>query len=65
MLNCLITITKNVYAQEITAINFNGDIVGKVIPDGNVISFDNQIIGNITADSLIVNKDFLIHSFSY
>ncbi len=44
-------------AQEITAIDFNGDLIGKVIPDGNVVSFDNQLIGNITADSLIVNKE--------
>lgn len=44
-----------VYAQEITAIDFNGDLIGKVIPDGTVISFDNAIIGNVTADSFIVN----------
>lgn len=42
-------------AQEITAINFNGDLIGKVIPDGTVISFDNEIIGNVTADSFIIN----------
>lgn len=44
-------------AQEITAIDFNGDLIGKVIPDGKVVSFENQLIGNITADSLIVNFD--------
>lgn len=44
-------------AQEITAINFDGDLIGKVIPDGSVVSFDNEIIGNITADSLIINAD--------
>lgn len=44
-------------AQEITAIDFNGDLLGKVIPDGNVVSFDNRLIGNVTADSLIVNFD--------
>lgn len=42
-------------AQEITAIDFNGDLIGKVIPDGNVVSFDNRLIGNVTADSLIVD----------
>lgn len=42
-------------AQEITAIDFNGDLIGKVIPDGKVVSFENQLIGNITADSLIVD----------
>lgn len=41
-------------AQEITAIDFNGDLIGKVIPDGKVINFDNQLIGNINADSLII-----------
>ena len=42
---------------EITAIDFNGDLIGKVIPDGKVVSLDNQLIGNVTADSLIVNFD--------
>lgn len=45
----------NGYAQEITAIDFNGDLIGKVIPDGKVVSFDNRLIGNITADSLILD----------
>ena len=45
------------YSQEITAINFNGDILGKVIPDGKVVGFENQLVGNVTADSLIVNFD--------
>lgn len=47
-------------AQEITAIDFNGDLIGKVIPDGKVVSFDNQLIGNITADSLIVDSDGIL-----
>lgn len=42
-------------AQEITAINFDGDLLGKVIPDGKVVGFDNRLIGNVTADSLIVD----------
>ncbi len=41
-------------AQEITAINFNGEPLGKVIPDGKVVSFDNRLLGNVTADSLII-----------
>lgn len=44
-------------AEEITAIDFNGDLIGKVIPDGNVVGLDNKLIGNVTADSLIVNFD--------
>ncbi len=42
-------------AQEITAIDFNGEPIGKVIPDGKVVGFDNRLLGNVTADSLIVN----------
>lgn len=45
------------HAAEITAIDFNGDLIGKVISDGKVVSYDNQLIGNITADSFIVNFD--------
>ena len=44
-------------AQEITAINFNGEPLGKVIPDGKVVSFDNRLLGNVTADSLIIDAD--------
>ncbi|MBE6444320.1 MAG: hypothetical protein E7020_06635 [Alphaproteobacteria bacterium] len=44
------------HAQEITAIDFNGSPIGKVIPDGKVVSFDNKLLGNVTADSLIVNS---------
>ena len=44
---------KALQAAEITAIDFNGDLIGKVIPNGQVVSYDNQLIGNITADSLI------------
>ena len=42
-------------AQEITAINFDGEMLGKVIPDGKVVGSDNKLLGNVTADSLIVN----------
>ncbi len=49
--------TASVSAQEITAIDFNGSLLGKVIPDGKVVGFDNQLIGNVTADSLILNFD--------
>ena len=53
----LVMCSAGVQAQEITAIDFNGDLIGKVIPDGKVVSFENQLIGNITADSLIVDFD--------
>lgn len=44
-------------AQEITAINFDGEVLGKVIPDGKVVGADNKLIGNVTADSLIIGFD--------
>ena len=44
-------------AEEITAIDFNGTVIGKVIPDGKVVGLRNQLIGNVTADSLIVDFD--------
>lgn len=52
---CQIGVVTSARAIEITAINFNGDLIGKVIPDGKVVSYDNEVIGNVTADSLIVN----------
>lgn len=54
---CFFMSVSHAEAQEITAIDFNGDLLGKVIPDGKVVSLDNQLIGNVTADSLIVNFD--------
>ncbi len=44
------------HAEEITAIDFEGKVLGKVIPDGTAVNFNNEIIGNITADSLIINE---------
>ena len=45
------------FSQEITAIDFNGEVIGKVIPDGKVVGLENQLLGNVTADSLIVDFD--------
>lgn len=44
------------YAAEITAIDFNGDIIGQVISTGTVINPDGDNIGYITADSLIMSE---------
>ena len=52
----VIVVSKPLAGQEITAINFNGEPIGKVIPDGKVVSFDNKLIGNVTADSLIIDS---------
>ena len=46
----------NVSAQEITAINFQGEILGKVISDGKVVSMENKVLGNVTADSFILDN---------
>ena len=53
----VLVFASSAHAIEITAIDFNGDLIGKVIPDGKVVSLDNQLIGNVTADSLILNFD--------
>lgn len=44
-----------VKAQDITAIDFKGDPIGKVIPDGTAINFNNEIMGKLTADGFIVD----------
>ncbi len=48
---------KPAYANEITAIDFNGEVIGTVIPDGSVIGSQNNIVGKVTADSFIVNNN--------
>ncbi len=44
-------------AADISALNFNGDLIGKVIPDGSVINSDNELIGYMTADGFIFDND--------
>lgn len=44
-------------AADITAVDFNGNVVGQVISTGMVINADGENIGYITADSLILNSD--------
>ena len=48
---------KTAEAADISALDFNGDLLGKVIPDGSVINFDNELIGHITADGFVLNDD--------
>lgn len=45
----------NAKAADISALDFNGGLIGKVIPDGSVINFENELIGNITADGFVLN----------
>lgn len=44
-------------AAEITAVDFNGNVIGQVISTGMVINGDGENIGYITADSLIVDNN--------
>lgn len=50
-----INVIFNANATDISALSFNGDLLGKVIPDGAVINADNEIIGHITADGYVIN----------
>ncbi len=43
------------YSAEITAIDFLGNAIGKVLPDAKVINQENNIIGSINVDGQIVN----------
>lgn len=54
-------VATNTKAADISAIDFNGWVLGKVIPDGSVINYNNELIGNITADGFVIDdKNTLI-----
>lgn len=57
----LLCTTQSALAVDISALDFNGDVLGKVIPDGSVVNFDNEamgeIIGHITADGFVLNNE--------
>lgn len=53
----LFCITNNAKSADISAIDFNGNLLGKVIPDGSVVDFNNELIGHITADGFTVNEE--------
>ena len=44
-------------AAEITAIDFNGNIIGQVISTGMVISPEGNAIGSISTDSLVLGPN--------
>lgn len=44
------------FAQDITAIDFKGSVIGKVIPDGTAVNLQNEIIGQLTADGWILDS---------
>ncbi len=48
---------QNAAAAEITAVDFNGNIIGQVISTGMVINSNGENVGYITADSLIVDDE--------
>ena len=45
------------YAADMSALDYNGDLLGKVIPDGSVINAQNELIGHITADGTVVDEN--------
>ena len=47
----------SVYATDMSALDYNGDLLGKVIPDGSVINAQNELIGHITADGSVVDDN--------
>ncbi len=47
-------------ASDISALNFNGDLIGKVIPDGTVVNQDNEVIGHMNADGLVLDAKGII-----
>lgn len=44
-------------AADISALNFNGDLIGKVIPDGAIINSNNEVVGYITADGFAYDNE--------
>lgn len=54
---CVILNTQYSMAAEITAIDFNGKVLGQVISSGMVINSEGENIGSITADSLVISDD--------
>lgn len=56
----ILSISVKANAADISAVDFNGNMLGKVIPDGSVISFDNELIGHITADGFAIDENNLL-----
>ncbi len=56
----IVTISLNANAADISALDFNGNMLGKVIPDGSIINFDNELIGHITADGFAIDENNLL-----
>ena len=52
-----VVVSVQAMAADISALNFNGDLIGKVIPDGSVINSNNELIGYMTADGFIFDND--------
>lgn len=53
---CLL-LSLNANASDISAIDFNGELIGKVIPDGSVVNYNNELVGKITADGFVINDN--------
>ncbi len=53
----ILILSAKVNAADISALDFNGNMLGKIIPDGSIISFDNELIGHITADGFAIDEN--------
>ena len=53
----IFSLIKGAAAQDISAIDFEGTLIGKVMPDGTTINLKNEVIGQLTADSFVLNSD--------
>ena len=47
-------------SSDISALNFYGDLIGKVIPDGTVVNQDNEVIGHMNADGYVLDTKGVI-----
>lgn len=45
------------FAVDMSALDFYGDLIGKVIPDGSVVNAENELVGHITADGYVVDEE--------
>ena len=53
---CL-SLSLNANAADISAIDFSGNLIGKVIPDGGVVNYNNELVGKITADGFVIDDN--------
>lgn len=55
-----VLLSLNAKAADISAIDFSGTLIGKVIPDGSVVNYNNELVGKITADGFVIDDNNVI-----